>query len=289
MNETAINWTDLTWNPWSGCERISAGCRYCYAETLAEQKRGTKAFPNGFDLTYRPHKLREPGRLKKPSLIFVNSMSDMFWSRVSDEARDQAFAAMSAAPQHRYQVLTKRPDEMVRYFSTRPIPSSVWLGVTVDNRGGMRRIDALRELPATVRFLSVEPLLTDLVGIEQKLDGIHWVIGGGESGLHLRDPGVCRSRGLAHQVDGRWQARADRYDWARRLRDASKAAGAAYWWKQWGGVRPHSAGREIDGRTWDEMPTVPGCLPESARRHLSVLAPAPGEQGCAVDHRLALH
>ncbi len=254
MNKTAINWTNVTWNPWSGCERVSAGCRYCYAEQLAEQKRGTRAFPNGFELTHRVHKLAEPSRLRTPSLVFTNSMTDMFWERVDDDARDRAFDAMRAAPWHRYQVLTKRPDLMARYFATRAVPDCVWLGVTVENRAGLKRIDVLREVAARVRFLSVEPLLTDLVGVELALEGIHWVIGGGESGLHLREAGVCRSRGLAHAPDGKWIPRADRYGWARRLRDATKRAGAAFWWKQWGGVRPHSAGRIIDGREWDEMP-----------------------------------
>lgn len=256
MNETAINWTDVTWNPWSGCERISAGCRYCYAEQLAEQKRGTAAFPRGFELTLRPHKLLEPARLRRPSLVFTNSMTDMFWEAVPDIERDRAFAAMAAAPWHRYQVLTKRPEVMARYFATREIPPWVWLGVTIENRAAVRqRIPVLRSLPARVRFLSVEPLLTDLGDISADLDGIHWVIGGGESGLHLRDPAIRRARGIAEPIDGKWQPRADRYDWARHLRDSAARAGAAFWWKQWGGVRPHSTGRVIDGREWDEMPT----------------------------------
>lgn len=265
MNETAINWTNRTWNPWSGCESVSAGCRYCYAEQLAEQRRGTLAFPNGFDLTIRNHKLAEPERLRVPSLIFTNSMTDMFWEQVPDIERDRAFDAIRGAPWHRYQVLTKRPEAMARYFATRAIPDSVWLGVTVENRAGLKRIDILRELPARVRFLSVEPLLTDIVGIEQALEGIHWVIGGGESGLHLRDEAVNRSRGLAHKVDGHWVPREDRYGWARRLRDATKEAGAAFWWKQWGGIRPHSAGRIVDGGTWDEFPThVAASMPDPA-------------------------
>jgi protein gp37 len=265
MNKTAINWTDVTWNPWSGCERVSAGCRYCYAEQLAERYRGAPAFPNGFDLTIRNHKLSEPTKLRVPSLVFTNSMTDMFWERVSDDERDRAFDAMRAAPWHRYQVLTKRPEEMRRYFSTRSIPDSVWLGVTVDNRSGLKRIDILRELPARVRFLSVEPLLTDLVGVENYLDGIHWVIGGGESGLHLRDPAIRRSRALVDHVDGKWIPRPSRYDWARRLRDATKQAGSAFWWKQWGGVIPHSAGRDVDGREWDEMPIhIERAMPDDA-------------------------
>ena len=264
MNETAINWTDFSWNPWSGCQRISAGCRYCYAEQLAEQRRGTNAFPNGFDLTLRPHKLAEPAKVRKPSLIFTNSMTDMFWDKVPDVERDKAFAAMALAPWNRYQVLTKRVDLAAKYFATRPVPPWVWFGATVENRGALKRIDILRSIPARVRFLSVEPLLTDLIGIESALDGIHWLIGGGESGLHLKDPAIRRSRALATTDDkGRWIPRLDRYDWARRLRDATIAAGAAFWWKQWGGIRPHSAGRAVDGREWDEMPKhVVGAMPD---------------------------
>lgn len=262
MNQTAINWTDYTWNVFSGCSRVSEGCRFCYAESLAEQRRGTRAFPQGFDLTLRMHKLLEPMKLKQPSLVFVNSMSDFFWDRVDDDVRDQIVDVIESTP-HEYQVLTKRPETLVRYARRRRLPGNFWAGVTLESARLAERLDLLRSVDVEIRFVSAEPLLDDVSGVD--LSGIHWLIGGGESGLHLADdqsPTVQR-RSLAHRpLDargrrGRWQPRPDRYAWAQRLRDACAASGTAFWWKQWGGVRPHSAGREIDGRTWDELPRVP--------------------------------
>lgn len=261
MNKTKINWTDLTWNPMSGCERVSAGCRYCYAETLAENKRGTRAFPAGFELTIRPHKLREVARIKQPSLVFCNSMSDAFWAKVPDSYRDDIFETIERHPQHRYQILTKRPEEAARYFSRRAVPSSVWLGVTVEHVSTVHRIDTLRSIAAPVRFISAEPLIGHLGDVE--LDGIDWLITGGESGLHLADPRVARQRALVERVGRQWRVRDDRKHWVTDLRDAAARAGTALWHKQWGGTRPDSAGRLIDGRTHDGMPWhVPGAMPE---------------------------
>lgn len=254
MNNTAINWTDRTWNPASGCEVVTEGCRFCYAKQLAEQKRGTAAFPQGFDLTIRPHKLREPFALKTPSLVFVNSMSDLFWEAIPDSYRDQVFDVIAATPQHQYQILTKRPETMRRYAALRPLPRNVWAGVTIESDRVTARADVLRDVDAEVRFISAEPLLSALPSLD--LSDLHWLISGGESGLHLRESQVRARRGMAdpHPSGRGWMPRLEREDWVRDLRDRCTAAGVAFWHKQWGGVKPHSAGRELDGRTWDELP-----------------------------------
>lgn len=268
MNKTEINWTDLTWNPLSGCSKISPGCAYCYAETIAENKAGTKAFPNGFGMTFRPHKLVEPLKVKDPTLIFTNSMSDFFHPGVPDEYRDQIFDAIRSAPRHRYQVLTKRPELAGKYFSTRPIPACVWLGVTIEDRTRLaERLHILQSIPAQTRFLSIEPLLEDLGTLD--LAGIDWVIVGGESGHHLMDPDIRAKRGLADRIGGKWTARPDRLDWVRSLRDQCQAAGVAFWFKQWGGAVGPLAGRMLDGRTWDELPIH--ALPNATYQHRHLL------------------
>ena len=264
MNKTEINWTDLSWNCASGCEPISAGCAHCYARTLAEDKRGTAAFPFGFDFTARPHKLLEPARASEPSLVFANSMSDMFLGAFTDSYRDDCFAVMERVDRHRYQVLTKRPEAAAKYFATRKVPSSVWLGVTVEHQLTDHRISTLRSIDAPVRFLSCEPLIGPL-DLRGRLEGIAWVIGGGESGRHLVDPKVLARRGMVRR-GGRGEAtyvpREDRYHWATDLRDACDEQGAAYWWKQWGGTRPKLGGRAIDGVEHNGMPVhVPGAMP----------------------------
>jgi len=274
MNETQINWTDVTWNPASGCSKVSAGCKYCYAENLAENKRGTLAFPRGFELTIRPHKLDEPRRLKRPSLVFVNSMSDLFWEEIPDDYRDRVIDAMRAAPQHRYQVLTKRPENARRYFERRAVPDCMWMGTTIEHALTVGRADILRDIDAKVRFISAEPLIGQLDGIN--LSGIHWLIGGGESGCHLADADICQRRGMVRRGDRRagepgWVVRKDREGWARHLRDACAGAGTAFWWKQWGGVRPESGGRLVDGVTHDGMPSFPGAMPPG--HQVRVIAP----------------
>lgn len=272
MNRTEINWTELTWNPASGCEKVSAGCKYCYAETLAENKRGTAAFPKGFELTLRPHKLAEPARIRRPSLIFTNSMSDMFLEEIADSYRDQVFESIRKAPQHRYQMLTKRPENAARYFATRDVPESVWLGVTIEHELTKHRVDTLRSIGARVRFLSVEPMIGHL-DLRGHLEGIHWVIGGGESGSHLSDPTISKQRAMVRPggpKEPRWVPREDRYHWATDMRDACAAQGAAFWWKQWGGPTPKSGGRLVDGIEHDGMPThVPGAMPAADYQHRS--------------------
>jgi protein gp37 len=257
MNDTGISWATNTWNVFSGCERVGPGCAECYAFALAEKYRGTAAFPNGFELTIRRHKLTEPLKLKKPALIFTNSMSDFFWDQVPDTLRDEILDVMRSTPQHQYQILTKRPAAMVTFFQARKVPDNVWLGVTIESQEFVDRLDLLRQVDASVRFVSAEPILSELA---TDWAGIHWVIGGGESGTHLSsDESKRERRGLVQRdpKTKRWVPRADRLPWARRLRDDVKKAGGAFYWKQFGGPRPDSAGRELDGRVWDEFPRLP--------------------------------
>jgi protein gp37 len=254
MNDTEIAWTDFTWNPMSGCAKVSEGCKFCYAGVIAEPKRGTRAFPNGFDLTLRPHKLQEPCRLKTPSLIFVNSMSDLFWEQVPESYRDQVLDVIEATPRHQFQVLTKRPAEMLRYSLRRPLPPNFWAGVTVENQRVADRIDILRAVKVEIRFVSAEPLLGPL---DLDLSNIHWIITGGESGSQINRSEIGRARALVERVDGRWVPKPAAVAWVRALRDACLGPGPAFFHKQWGGPRPKSAGRLLDGRTWDEFPRLP--------------------------------
>ncbi len=266
MNDTGIIWTEATWNPMSGCKLLSPGCAFCYALTLAENRRGTAAFPKGFELTIRPHKLQEPMRLKQPTLIFVNSMSDLFWEAVEDSYRDRILDVIAATPQHQYQVLTKRPEEMLRYSRRRRLPSNFWAGVTIESQRYAGRADVLRKVEAEIRFVSAEPLLTRL-----RLDWseIAWCITGGESGIHLHDAKLREKRALATKdAAGRWVARDDRVDWIREIRDQCLCAGVKFFHKQWGGPTSHSAGRMLDGRTWDEFPRLPGQAATVRNRHL---------------------
>jgi protein gp37 len=262
MNETAINWTKHTWNPVSGCTPVSEGCKYCYARTLAERMRGTPAFPNGFDLTVRPHKLNEPAQLKQPSMIFVNSMSDLFWEQVPDTYRHQVVNVIEGNPQHTFQVLTKRPELMLEFSRQRKLPPNFWAGVTVESARTLPRLDVLRRVKADVRFVSIEPLLTRLPRKQLNLSGIQWVIVGGESGTHLRDPEICEKRGLAMNVFGKWVPRPSRKVWVREIQEACIRYKALFWLKQWGGKKPHSAGCELDGQIWQEKPGFGVVTPE---------------------------
>ena len=269
MNNTEISWTELTWNPMSGCRVVSDECKYCYAQTLAEDKRGTRAFPKGFDLTIREHKLLEPARIRRPSLIFCNSMSDLGLADLPDEYRGRIFDAIEETPRHRYQVLTKRPEILLEWLirSGRRIPSSVWMGVTIGspNHVSTDRLDVLRryrDLGARVLFVSAEPLLGDL---PLNLEGVDWIITGGESGRHCSDADALERRFLVRRGvrgEANWVPRQDRVGWVRRLRDEAERVGCAHWFKQWGGPRPTSGGRVLDGRTHDGMPVaVDGAMP----------------------------
>ena len=255
MNSTKIEWANNTWNVFSGCTKISPGCQNCYASQLAERLRGTRAFPNGFDLTVRPHKLIEPYKLKQPSLVFVNSMSDLFWDAVPNELRDQIVDVMESTPQHEYMVLTKRAEAMLAFSRRRRLPSNFWAGVSIENQRYAHRADLLRQVDAEVRFVSAEPLLGPL---DLDLTGIHWVIVGGESGRHLHDPAKRGRRALVRKEGKRWVPREDRMQWVRDLRDTCESAGVAFFFKQWGGPAPKAGGNELDGRTWLQYPRLPG-------------------------------
>jgi len=255
---STIEWTDTTWNPVVGCKKVSPGCAHCYAETMSarqaamclarnkagkRQGRGTyymqvvdpKSHKFNGSAVVVPGALEDPYKWKKPRRVFVNSMSDLFHENVSDLDIARIFTTMEFTHRHTYQVLTKRPERMLEWKSIedrRPPAPNVWLGTSVENRKhGVPRIDILRRVPSAVRFLSIEPLLEDLGEID--LTGIHWVIVGGESG-----PGF----------------RPMQPDWARNIRDQCMRSAVPFFFKQWGGARPKAGGRELDGRTWDEMP-----------------------------------
>jgi protein gp37 len=254
-NHSAIEWTDATWNPVRGCTKISPGCAHCYAETFAERFRGVPGHPYelGFDPRLIPEKLTDPLRWVKPKMIFVNSMSDLFHEEVPDNYIVRVARIMEAANWHSYQVLTKRSERLRDLLRTElsfaaELPH-IWWGVSVENRQhGVPRIDHLRDAPAAVRFLSIEPLLEDLGTIN--LDCISWVIVGGESG-----PG----------------ARPMKKEWVVSLRDQCGRAGVHFFFKQWGGVRKGQAGRMLDGRTYDEVPEREEKTAATLKRRLSLI------------------
>ena len=226
---TTIEWTDKTWNPTTGCTKISPGCKFCYAETIT--KRFHTNFPNGFDFTLHPERLGEPLKWRKPSRIFVNSMSDLFHEQMPVDFLVQVFEVMKKADRHIFQILTKRHERLVELAPLLPWPDNVWMGVSVENQKYVHRVDYLRQIPAKVRFLSCEPLLGPL---ELDLTDIHWVITGGESGPKHRPV---------------------KEEWVRSIRDQCQKAGVSYFHKQWGGTRPKSNGRLLDGELHDSMPS----------------------------------
>jgi protein gp37 len=235
-----IEWTEETWNPTTGCTKVSPGCLNCYAEVMARRLHamGTPGYERNFELTLHPGRLKQPLRQTRPVTYFVNSMSDLFHAAVPDSFLDDVFDVIRNTPRHTYQILTKRAQRLPRYFESRTCPDNVWLGVSVEDRRRLRRIDSLRSVQANVRFLSVEPLLEDLG--EFDLSGIHWVIVGGESGH---------------------RARPMRAEWAENVMRQCDAAGVAFFFKQWGkygsdgiGRSKAANGRELAGRTWDGYP-----------------------------------
>ena len=233
-DNSAIEWTEATWNPVTGCDQVSPGCAHCYAKTFAERWIGVPGHPyeQGFALKMWPERLDQPLKWKRPRRIFVNSMSDLFHEDIPDEYIGEVFDVMEKADHHVFQVLTKRQDRLVDLASELSWPSNVWMGVSIENRRFVHRADALREVPAAVRFISAEPLLGPLEGID--LDDIHWLIAGGESG-----PGHRR-------VDEAWLV---------ELRDRCGEEGVAFFFKQWGGARAKSGGRLLNGVEWSDMPT----------------------------------
>jgi protein gp37 len=236
--ESAIEWTDATWNPVRGCTKISPGCKHCYAETFAERFRGVKGHPyeQGFDLRLVPGKLAEPLRWRASKMIFVNSMSDLFHDEVPDNYIMAVAQVMVAAKWHTYQVLTKRSERLRKLLNTKlrfaAEQRHIWWGVSVeDKKYGLPRMEDLRNANAEVHFLSVEPLLEDMGKLD--LRGIDWMIVGGESGAG---------------------ARPMKKEWVLPLRDQCKRSGVPFFFKQWGGVRKKKAGRRLEGRTYDEFP-----------------------------------
>jgi protein gp37 len=236
--KSVIEWTDATWNPVTGCTKIGLGCDNCYAERFAERWRGIVGHPyeQGFDLRLWPTRLSQPSEWKKPRMIFVNSMSDLFHKNIDRFHIDMVFDTMEATDWHVYQVLTKRSSLMRSYvrarYNGRPVPRHIWLGVSVEDAARKSRIEHLRQINSEARFISFEPLLGPIGHVDLK--GIAWAIVGGESGP--------RARPMKHA-------------WATELRIACERFGVAFFFKQWGGARPKSGGRLLDGEEWNGFPT----------------------------------
>lgn len=242
MKTTKIEWTDKTWNPITGCTKISAGCANCYAEIMSKRLQAMKQdkYKNGFILTMHNDVLDEPIKWKKPHTIFVCSMSDLFHENVPFSFIDKVMETIKSTPQHNYQILTKRANRMAEYFSDKIIPKNAWLGVTVDIASSKSRIDFLRNLNAPIKFLSCEPLLEDLGDIN--LDGIDWVIVGGESGA---------------------KARPMKEEWVQSIKVQTEKQGSAFFFKQWGtwgsdGIKRNKKanGKLINGKVYQAMPTL---------------------------------
>lgn len=238
-----IEWTEQTWNPVTGCTKVSPGCKHCYAETMAKrlQAMGAPGYENGFKLSILPERLEQPLLRRKPTMYFVNSMSDLFQDGVPEEFIDKVMQVIEKTPQHTYQILTKRSENMRNYFINREVPDNAWLGVSVeDKKYGKPRIADLVQIKAKTRFLSIEPLLEDLGRI--RLKGIHWVIVGGESGFG---------------------ARPMKEEWALRIKNQCLNAGVDFFFKQWGawgsdGIQRNKKanGRMLEGKVWDMIPAV---------------------------------
>ena len=253
-DSSAIEWTDATWNPVTGCTKISAGCDRCYAERFSERFRGVKGHPfeRGFDLTLRPERLGQPIAWRRPRMIFVNSMSDLFHKGVPRAFVDAVFETMENADWHVFQVLTKRSSRLRSYvnarYADRPAPAHIWMGVSVEDDSKLSRVRHLEGTAAQVRFLSLEPLIGPIEQLD--LNGIHWAIVGGESG-----PG-------ARPMDP---------EWVRQIRNRCLALGVPFFFKQWGGLRPKSGGRLLDGREWNQWPDIPSdVVPEQPRQLAAV-------------------
>lgn len=234
---SAIEWTDATWNPVTGCTKISAGCDNCYASRFSERFRGVPGHPfeAGFDLTLRPARLEQPLLWKRPRMVFVNSMSDLFHKGVPEEFVSRVWDTMERANWHTFQILTKRSSLMrnflKRRYAGKSVPSHIWYGVSIEDGSKISRLRHLQAAPSGIRFLSVEPLIAPVGKLD--LDGISWVIVGGESGPRARP------------ID---------LEWVRDVRDQCQQQSVAFFFKQWGGIRPKQGGRTLDGREWSEFP-----------------------------------
>lgn len=228
-----IEWTEMTWNPVTGCTKISQGCKHCYAERMAKRltAMGSERYRNGFKVTLHPDLLDVPHRWRQPRVVFVNSMSDLFHEDIPDEYIARVFATMRDCPQHTFQVLTKRAERLALLAGRLPWPANVWMGVSVEDARVASRIDGLRAVPAAIRFLSLEPLIGPLENL--RLDGIDWAIVGGESGP---------------------RARPMKREWVTSILRQCRAAGVAFFFKQWGGVRKDMTGRKLNGTFYNEMP-----------------------------------
>jgi protein gp37 len=243
-DRTGIEWTEATWNPVTGCDQISTGCDNCYALSLSKRLKamGAEKYQNdgdprtsgpGFAVTTHAKALQQPFSWRTPRTVFVNSMSDLFHAKVPVEFIRDVLDVIKRTPQHTYQVLTKRPMRALRLSDNLDWPTNLWLGTSVENQAVLHRVEHLRQIPVSVRFLSCEPLLGPLDGIN--LDDIHWVIAGGESGRSYRPMELS---------------------WVRSVRDACLMASVPFFFKQWGGRTPKALGRELDGTIWDQMPEV---------------------------------
>ncbi len=230
---TGISWTEKTWNPTIGCTKVSQGCKHCYAERMAYdlKAKGIKIYADGFKLKLIPSRLNEPKAISTPSLIFVNSMSDLFHDDVPDDYIQKVFTVMNECPQHTFQVLTKRPERLVALSHELLFTGNIWVGVSVENDTVLERMDLLKQVPAKVKWLSLEPLLGPLPNLD--LDGIDWVVVGGESGEKFRTMEV---------------------DWARELRDQCVGKNVPFFFKQYSGKYPKALGDKLDGRQWHEYP-----------------------------------
>lgn len=230
-----IEWTEMTWNPVTGCRKISQGCKHCYAERMARRllAMGSERYANGFEPTLHYDLIDLPQRWKKPRVIFVNSMSDLFQEEVPEQFIARVFDTMVACPQHTFQILTKRSERLMALSASLPWPPNVWMGVSVEDERVVHRVTDLAGVPAKVRFLSCEPLIGPLERLPLK--GIHWVIVGGESGPRARPMNP---------------------EWVESIHRQCQRHGVAFFFKQWGGVRKDKTGRELHGRTYDEMPLV---------------------------------
>jgi protein gp37 len=232
---SAIEWTEATWNPVTGCTKISAGCKHCYAERMSKRLNamGLRQYRNGFKVTLQPEALDIPRSWKKPRVIFVNSMSDLFHKNVPSSYIREVFRVMNECPHHQFQVLTKRPERAASLSRKLDWTPNIWMGTSVEDERVMHRLDALRDIPAAIRFLSLEPLLGPLPRLS--LNGIHWVIVGGESG-----PG----------------ARPMREEWVLDIRDRCIDSGVPFFFKQWGGINKKRTGRSLAGKLWDQIPVA---------------------------------